>query len=70
MRTPLYILVVDDQPMHVDIRKTRRAVHGYVILTMLVLRTAIAPPVWRGEHALFCWCRGHKNWWRISAVRH
>ena len=35
MRTPPHILVVDDQPMHVDILKTRLAIHGYAILTIL-----------------------------------
>ena len=30
----------------------------------------VTPPVWRGEHALFCWCLGQRNWWRISAVLH
>jgi class 3 adenylate cyclase len=33
MRTPPRILIVDDQPMNVDILKTRLAVHGYDILT-------------------------------------
>ena len=33
MRTPPRILVVDDQPMNVDILRTRLAVHGYEILT-------------------------------------
>ena len=36
MRTPPHILVVDDQPMHVDILKTRLAVHGYAVLTATV----------------------------------
>jgi hypothetical protein len=34
MRTPPHIFIVDDQPMHVDILKTRLAVHGYAILTI------------------------------------
>ena len=33
MRTPPRILIVDDQPMNVDILKTRLAVHGYELLT-------------------------------------
>ncbi len=33
MRTPARILIVDDQPMNVDILQTRLAVHGYEILT-------------------------------------
>jgi adenylate cyclase len=33
MRTPPRILIVDDQPMNVDILQTRLAVHGYDILT-------------------------------------
>jgi class 3 adenylate cyclase len=33
MRTPPRILIVDDQPMNVDILRTRLAVHGYDILT-------------------------------------
>jgi class 3 adenylate cyclase len=33
MRTPPRILVVDDQPMNVDILQTRLAVHGYDICT-------------------------------------
>ncbi len=33
MRTPPHILVVDDNPMNVDILRTRLAVHGYEILT-------------------------------------
>ena len=33
MRTPPRILIVDDQPMNVDILQTRLAVHGYEILT-------------------------------------
>ena len=33
MRTPPCILIVDDQPMNVDILKTRLAVHGYELLT-------------------------------------
>lgn len=33
MRTPPRILIVDDQPMNVDILKTRLAVHGYDLLT-------------------------------------
>ena len=32
MRTPPRILIVDDQPMNVDILKTRLAVHGYELL--------------------------------------
>jgi CheY-like chemotaxis protein len=42
MRTPPHILVVDDQPMHVDILKTRLAVHGYAILTILAFWRTIA----------------------------
>lgn len=33
MRTPPRLLIVDDQPMNVDILKTRLAVHGYELLT-------------------------------------
>src|SRR5438094_5683234 len=33
MRTPPHILVVDDNPVNVDILRTRLAVHGYEILT-------------------------------------
>jgi len=33
MRTPPCLLVVDDQPMNVDILCSRLAVHGYEILT-------------------------------------
>src|SRR6266436_4230589 len=33
VRTPPRILIVDDQPMNVDILKTRLAVHGYELLT-------------------------------------
>jgi class 3 adenylate cyclase len=33
MRTPPRILIVDDQPMNVDILQTRLAVHGYDLLT-------------------------------------
>jgi adenylate cyclase len=33
MRTPPRILIVDDQPMNVDILQTRLAIHGYDILT-------------------------------------
>jgi adenylate cyclase len=33
MRTPPRILIVDDQPMNVDILQTRLAVHGYELLT-------------------------------------
>jgi DNA-binding response OmpR family regulator len=33
MQTPPRILIVDDQPMNVDILKTRLMVHGYEILT-------------------------------------
>jgi adenylate cyclase len=33
MRTPPCILIVDDEPMNLDILKTRLAVHGYEILT-------------------------------------
>jgi class 3 adenylate cyclase len=33
MRTPPHILIVDDQPMNVDILQTRLAVHGYELLT-------------------------------------
>ena len=33
MRTPPLILIVDDNPMNVDILQTRLAVHGYDILT-------------------------------------
>jgi adenylate cyclase len=33
VRTPPCILIVDDQPMNVDILKTRLAVHGYELLT-------------------------------------
>jgi adenylate cyclase len=33
MRTPPRILIVDDQPMNVDILQTRLAVHGYEICT-------------------------------------
>jgi class 3 adenylate cyclase len=33
MRTPPRILIVDDQPMNVDILQTRLGVHGYEILT-------------------------------------
>ena len=33
MRTPPTILVVDDNPMNVDILQTRLAVHGYQVLT-------------------------------------
>src|SRR3989454_12500233 len=33
VRTPPRILIVDDQPMNVDILKTRIAVHGYELLT-------------------------------------
>ncbi|MEE9149095.1 MAG: response regulator [Candidatus Tectomicrobia bacterium] len=33
MRTPARILIVDDQPMNVDILQTRLAFHGYEILT-------------------------------------
>lgn len=33
MRTPPRILIVDDQPMNVDILRTRLTVHGYEILT-------------------------------------
>jgi adenylate cyclase len=33
MRMPPHILIVDDQPMNVDILQTRLAVHGYEILT-------------------------------------
>jgi len=33
MRTPPYILVVDDEPINLDILRTRLAVHGYEILT-------------------------------------
>ena len=33
MKTPPQLLIVDDQPMNVDILKTRLAVHGYDILT-------------------------------------
>src|SRR5947209_6569224 len=33
MRTPPRILVVDDNPVNVDILRTRLAVHGYEILT-------------------------------------
>src|SRR5687767_11982486 len=33
MHTPPCILIVDDQPMNVDILKTRLAVHGYETLT-------------------------------------
>lgn len=33
MRTPPRILIVDDQPMNVDILKTRLAAHGYELLT-------------------------------------
>jgi DNA-binding response OmpR family regulator len=33
MRTPPCILIVDDEPINLDILKTRLAVHGYEILT-------------------------------------
>src|SRR5438552_10889254 len=33
MRTPPRILIVDDEPMNLDILQTRLAVHGYEILT-------------------------------------
>src|SRR5713101_2442608 len=33
MRTPPCILIVDDEPMNLDILQTRLAVHGYEILT-------------------------------------
>jgi len=33
MKTPPQLLIVDDQPMNVDILQTRLAVHGYDILT-------------------------------------
>jgi class 3 adenylate cyclase/CheY-like chemotaxis protein len=33
MRTPPRLLIVDDQPMNLDILQTRLAVHGYEILT-------------------------------------
>jgi DNA-binding response OmpR family regulator len=33
MRTPPRILVVDDEPMNLDILRTRLGVHGYEILT-------------------------------------
>jgi DNA-binding response OmpR family regulator len=33
MRTPPRILIVDDQPMNVDILQTRLGVHGYELLT-------------------------------------
>jgi class 3 adenylate cyclase len=33
MRTPPRLLIVDDQPMNVDILQTRLAVHGYELLT-------------------------------------
>src|SRR5215510_11758866 len=33
MRTPPCILIVDDEPMNLDILRTRLAVHGYEILT-------------------------------------
>lgn len=35
MRTPPRILIVDDQPMNVDILQTRLAVHGYDIITAM-----------------------------------
>src|SRR5262247_125323 len=33
MREPPHILIVDDQPVNVDILQTRLAVHGYELLT-------------------------------------
>ena len=33
MKTPPQLLIVDDQPMNVDILQTHLAVHGYDILT-------------------------------------
>lgn len=42
MRTPPCILVVDDQPMNVDILRTRLAVQGYEVLTALDGPTAVA----------------------------
>ncbi len=35
MKTPPQLLIVDDQPMNVDILQTRLAVHGYDILTAM-----------------------------------
>jgi class 3 adenylate cyclase len=42
MRTPPRILVVDDQPMNLDILHTRLAVHGYEILTAADGEAAVA----------------------------
>ena len=42
MRTPPCILVVDDQPMNVDILHTRLAMQGYEVLTALDGPTALA----------------------------
>jgi DNA-binding response OmpR family regulator len=42
MHTPPCILIVDDQPMNVDILTTRLAVHGYTILTATDGEAALA----------------------------
>ncbi len=41
MKTPPQLLIVDDQPMNVDILQTRLAVHGYDILTATDGETAL-----------------------------
>ncbi len=42
MRTPPCLLIVDDQPMNLDILQTRLAVHGYEIVTAMDGEEALA----------------------------
>ena len=42
MRTPPRILVVDDNPLNLDILQTRLAVHGYEIVTATDGEAALA----------------------------
>jgi CheY-like chemotaxis protein len=54
MRQPPRILIVDDQPVNVDILQTRLAIHGYEILTAgdgeeALARARAEQPNWMGS---------------------